>query len=116
MVTTVNPEKSVNSRVDTTSQSKQRVSSPQDRQASAPAEAISGQAEDSQVDVETARQLYQMENHRAAAGSRITTPEQAQSQLGQLLQQISDNPGQFLQSHSPRSPVALSNLLERAPV
>jgi hypothetical protein len=115
MVTPVNSDKSVNPRIDTPSQSAQRMSKNPDRQASDSTQARPGQKADAGVDVESARQRYQIENHLSSAPSRISTPEQAGDLLGRVLQQFTADPGRSLQAQSPSSPAALSNLLERAP-
>ena len=116
MVTPVNSDKSVNNRIDTPEQPGQRMSTGQDRQALASSQSQSRPAAESRVDVDTARQLYQIENHRSATTSRITTAGQASDLLGQILQQFTASPAQSLQAQSPPSPAALTNLLERAPV
>lgn len=116
MVNPVNPDKSINSRIDTASQSAQRMSTSQNRQAADTTSEQPRETQDSQVDVDSARQLYQMENHRANTASRITTPTQASNLLNQILQQFTANPAQSLQAQSSPSPSALSNFLGRAPV
>ncbi|MGD8931722.1 MAG: hypothetical protein PVI52_04070 [Chromatiales bacterium] len=116
MVTPVNSDPSVNNRVDGPGHSSQPLPTHQDRQAADSIPSRTRPTADSRVDIETARQRYQIENHRSAGGSRITTPDQANDLLGQILQQFTAHPGQSLQAQTPPSPAALSNLLERAPV
>jgi hypothetical protein len=116
MVSQVNPDNSINPRIETTSQSAQRMSPKQDRQATDTTAAHSRETEGAQVDVDNARQRYQMENHRASGASRITTPDQAGDLLGRILQQFTASPAQSLQAQTSPGPAALSNLLGRAPV
>jgi hypothetical protein len=116
MVTPVNPDKSVNHRLDAARQPGQRMSTGQDRQATDSPQPQAQPATESRLEIETARQLYQLENQRASNAPRITTPEQASVLLGEMLQQFTDNPAQSLQAQSPPSPTALRNLLERSPV
>ena len=116
MVSPVNPDKSISPRIDSPSQSPQQMSTNQGRHATDATPSQARETEDSRVDVETARQFYQMENHRATGASRITSPEQASDLLGLILQQFTANPGQSLKAQSSPNPATLSNLLERAPV
>lgn len=115
MVAPVNPDKVFNRRIDTAGQSDRQLPSTQARQTTNEAGSQSESAADGRLEVDTARQLYQMENHQAG-DARITTPEQARDLLGQILEQFSADPGLSLQAQSPRSFTALSNLLQRTPV
>jgi hypothetical protein len=116
MVAPVNPDKSISTRIDSQSQSVQQRSTTQGRQTTDSTPKRPAETEDSRVDVESARQFYQMENHRATGASRISNPDQASDLLGRILQQFTANPGQSLQAQSSPNPATLSNLLERAPV
>jgi hypothetical protein len=116
MVTAVNSDPTVNNPIDSPNHSGQRMPTTQDRQTAHSTPSLPRNTADAQVDIETARQLYQIENHRTSAGSRITTSDHANDLLGQILQQFTANPGQSLQAQTPPSPAALRNLLERAPV
>jgi hypothetical protein len=116
MVTPVNPDKTVSGRADKPLQTNQRMPTGQDHQPKDAAASHATATTETQVDVESARQLYQMENQRpAAAGSRITTQQQARTLLDQILQQFSATPDKTLQAQSPNGTAALANLLQRAP-
>lgn len=116
MVTPVNPDKSVSSFADKPLQSNQRMPTGQDHQSKDPAASRSTASSEIHVDVESARQLYQMEHQQTAAVSnRVTTPQQAKTLLDQILQQFSATPDKTLQAQAPNGTAALANLLQRAP-
>jgi hypothetical protein len=67
------------------------------------------------VDVENARQLYEMETTRSSPAAAISTPEQAHSLLQTLLQQISSTPETAAEAQLAQVTKPLANLLESAP-
>ncbi|MEJ2619002.1 MAG: ribosome maturation factor rimM [Candidatus Thiodiazotropha sp.] len=67
------------------------------------------------LDVDNARQLYQMETSRSGQADAVTTPQQARSMLDTLLQQISSSPESAAQAQMAQVSKPLANLLESAP-
>ncbi len=68
------------------------------------------------VDVDNARQLYEMETQRAqGAATQIATPEQARSVLQQILQQFSALPEQAMRSQGSGVSAQLAGVLQTAP-
>ena len=68
------------------------------------------------LEVEKARQLYEMESQKnAPSGPAIETPEQARSVLSQILDQISQAPDRAMKTQASASASPLANLLEAAP-
>jgi hypothetical protein len=117
MATPINPDKSFNNRADKPTQTQERKPLGRDHQPDDSSDPQPTQAADSKVDVETARQLYQMESQRTVTAShQITNPEQASALLDQILAQISNTPEQALRAQAPKGPAVLASLLERAPV
>ncbi len=116
MVTPVNPDKSVSSRADKSLQSNQRMPTASGHQPKDAAVSHSTSPTENQVDVESARQFYQMENQRAD-NHRFPYHDLAASQVAARSDPptIHGRPGESLQAQSPNGPAALANLLERAP-
>ncbi len=82
--------------------------SPREREGAEPAGAS--------VDVDNARQLYEMETQRAqGATTQIATSEQARSVLQQVLQQFSTTPEQAMQSQGSGVSAQLAGVLQAAP-
>ncbi|MES9833607.1 MAG: hypothetical protein ABW157_03620 [Candidatus Thiodiazotropha sp. LLP2] len=69
----------------------------------------------STVDVDNARQLYEMETARSASAESISTPQQARSLVQNLLQQISNSPESAAEAQLAQITRPLANLLESAP-
>ncbi|MEW8627572.1 MAG: hypothetical protein AB2551_17625 [Candidatus Thiodiazotropha sp.] len=67
------------------------------------------------LDVDNARQLYQMETTRSGQTDAIDSPQQARSMLDALLQQISNSPESAAQAQMAQVSKPLANLLESAP-
>ncbi len=68
------------------------------------------------VDVENARQLYEMETQRTqGAAVEIATPDQARSVLQQILQQFSAEPEQAMKSQASGVSARLAGVLQAAP-
>ncbi len=67
------------------------------------------------LDVDNARQLYQMETIRTGQSDAISSPQQARSMLDTLLQQISSSPESAAQAQMAQAAKPMANLLESAP-
>jgi hypothetical protein len=68
------------------------------------------------VEVDKARQLYEMENQSARVpGAEIKTPEAARSLLDQIIEQFSKSPEEAMKSQTSGASAPLINLLETAP-
>ncbi len=68
------------------------------------------------VEVDKARQLYELENQQSrVSGAQITTPEAARSLLDRILEQFSAMPEQAMKSQASDAAAPLANLLQTAP-
>ena len=68
------------------------------------------------VEVDKARQLYEMESQKSSAlDSAISTPDEARSLLNRILDQFGNAPEQALRSQGGNASAALANLLQTAP-
>ena len=69
-----------------------------------------------EVEVDQARQLYNLENqaNRPVAAS-VDTPEAARSLLNTVLQQLQENPDQAYRTQASSASAPLARLLEQAP-
>jgi len=68
------------------------------------------------VDVENARQRYELETQRTrGAAAEIATPDQARSVLQQILQQFSAEPEQAMKSQASGVSAQLAGVLQAAP-
>jgi hypothetical protein len=68
------------------------------------------------LDVDSARQLFQLENNKpGTVGPGIETAEQAKTLMNQVLEQFAANPRQAFNTQSVASNPLLANLLEAAP-
>ncbi|KRT57534.1 hypothetical protein [endosymbiont of Ridgeia piscesae] len=118
MVTPIHPDKSVTNPSNRQIESNRNRTAGEARHAAAASDASQPSRPDTQVDVEKARQLYEMEQSRAEQTSpRIETPQQARSTLEQILAQLKATPQQAQQALQAQGGVSeqLGNLLESAP-
>ncbi|MEN8166483.1 MAG: hypothetical protein ABFR65_03280 [Pseudomonadota bacterium] len=116
MVTPVNPDKSITPGTDRTTQSNQRLNVEQGGDQRSIAESQTAAHTESRLDVDSARQLYQLENKGSETiGPGIETHEQARTLLNQLLQQFTASPEQASKIHSGESNTLLAKLLAAAP-
>jgi phage gp37-like protein len=68
------------------------------------------------VEVDKARQLYDLENQSPrVSGAQIATPEAARSLLDRILEQFSAMPEQAMKSQASAATAPLANLLQTAP-
>jgi cytoskeletal protein RodZ len=83
---------------------------------SAPVEPKAAEPASTTVEVEGARQRYDLETQAArVSGAEISSPEAARSVLDQLLEQIGTRPEQALQAQGSGAKVPLAKLLQAAP-
>ncbi len=83
---------------------------------SAPTESKPAEPAGTTLEVEGARQLYELENQAArVSGAGITSPEAARTVLDQLLEQIGTQPEQALQAQGSGVTAPLAKLLQAAP-
>lgn len=116
MVTPVNSDKPITTGTDRPTQSNQRLNIEQGGDQRPIPESQTTAHTESRLDVDSARQLYQLENRGSETiGPGIETHEQARTTLNQLLQQFTASPEQALKIHSGESNTLLAKLLEAAP-
>jgi hypothetical protein len=117
MVSPINGDKSVAASTERTGESAKNnrsekaaiaPSTTQERQSAAPA--------GSTLEVNSARQLYDLENQASSVTStQINTPDEARSLLGQILEQFSSNPEQAMLSQGSHAEESYASLLQNAP-
>jgi acetylglutamate synthase len=83
---------------------------------SLPLEQKSAKPSGSTVEVDDARQLFDLENQASRiSGMETTTPEEARSLLDQVLEHIRNSPEEALASQGSRATSTLANLLQTNP-
>jgi len=113
MVTPVNSEKSVTLGPN---QTQTREGMTREQTHSQEGDSPTARISESDPDVASARQMYQLESHRLeTASARIDTPEQARTLLDQLLQQFSVAPEAALKAQGNGPSQWLDKLLSAAP-
>lgn len=115
MVTPVNFDKPITTDADRTTQPNPRANSESVADQSPKSATQTADAE-SRLDVENARQLYQLETNKLeTVRPEIETPEQAKTLLNRILQQFSATPEDALEIQGGGSNGLLTNLLSAAP-
>lgn len=116
MINPVNSEKNIQTTTDKSSQSHAKT---QTNPATAPSEQLQQAHAPSSnpptLEVENARQLYEMETARSESAAAITTPKQARSLLGTLVQQFASSPESAAKAQLGHITKPLANLLASAP-
>lgn len=116
MVTQVHSDKSINPILDKTTQSNPSTNTRQENGKALSTEPETRQSRELMPDVDTARQLYELENNRPETlKSTLETPEQARSLLDKIVQQMMNMPEKALQSQINGTAGHISNLLSTAP-
>ena len=116
MINPVNSDKSINNTAEKTSQS--QTSAKADPVTSGGASAQPTQNQESvrsPLDVDNARQLYELESSRSEAASTVSTPQQARSLLDTIVQQLSASPESAVKAQAANVSAPMTNLLESAP-
>ncbi|MET0051830.1 MAG: hypothetical protein ABW095_12225 [Candidatus Thiodiazotropha sp.] len=117
MINPVNSNKTVNTTADRPGTTRtQDQSSTQASQTSALSRGSEAVAE-SQVapDIESARQLYQMEHTRSSSGVTLSSSAEVRSVLDNLLQQFSENPARAASAQLANVSQPMANLLKLIP-
>lgn len=117
MVSPINSDKPIASSTERTGESAKNSRNEQAAKApSSSQEHKSTEPAGTTVEVDKARQLYELANQKSrATGTEITTPEAARSLLNQILEQISAMPEQAMKSQASHAASPLANLLQTAP-
>ncbi|MGD8909838.1 MAG: hypothetical protein PVF13_01760 [Chromatiales bacterium] len=117
MVSPINGDKSITASTERTgesaknSRSEQAAISPSTSQERKTAVTL-----DSTLEVDNARQLYDLESQPSrVSAAQINTPDEARSLLGQILEQFSNEPEQAMLSQGSRAESPLASLLQNAP-
>jgi hypothetical protein len=117
MVSPINGDKSITASTERSEESAKNNRSEQ--AATAPStsqERKSAEPAGSTLEVDSARQLYDLENQTSrVSGTEIKTPEEARSLLGQILEQFSNKPEQAMLTHGSSPAAPLASLLQTAP-
>ncbi|MDJ0805708.1 MAG: hypothetical protein QNJ78_02625 [Gammaproteobacteria bacterium] len=116
MVTPVNTDKSMAPGSERAAQSRQGSANEitEDRRADAQPQEMVNQA--SRANVDSALQMYRLENNRLGTlNAALETPEQAKALLNQIRQQMAEMPVAALQVQAGKDTAVLGNLLLSAP-
>jgi hypothetical protein len=117
MINPVNSDKTVNTSTDKPSESQSRVKTDSLAPASSSSPSSPSLASSqSTLNVENARQLFEMENARSGSATSLTTPEQARSTLNSILQKFTQEPESTAKVQLSRIAPSLANLLKHMPV
>lgn len=116
MINPVNSEKTIQTATDRSSQSSAETKSEQvGSSRESVQETQASTSSRSTVDIDNARQLYEMETSRTASAAAISTPQQARSLLDTLVQQITSSPESAAEAQLAQVTKPLANLLASAP-
>jgi hypothetical protein len=115
MVTPINAEKNMTP-VPERAQARERTASAQTTGQSKETANLATSGTESEPDMASARQLYQLESERLETpGSAIETPEQARGLLAKVLQQFSTTPENALKAQGSGPSHLFDKLLSTAP-
>jgi hypothetical protein len=116
MINPVNSDKSIQTTTDKPDQSRSNSKVDPMRAHSEPVQqaqaTVSGR---STLDVDSARQLYEMESARSESASTISTAQQARSLLDTLVEQISNSPESAAKAQLTQVSQPMANLLASSP-
>ncbi|MCU7932206.1 MAG: hypothetical protein KZQ90_15495 [Candidatus Thiodiazotropha sp. (ex Codakia rugifera)] len=116
MISPVNSDKPISTTTEQSGRSNQGKETGQATASTTTQEGKTPIADSSTLEVDNARQLFNIETHRAnATNAVISTPEQARSLLENILQQFATSPESAAKSQATKVSTALSSLLESAP-
>ena len=116
MINPVNSDKSINTTTDKPSQSQASVKTDQVTADNASAQQTQTQESGRPtLEVDSARQLFDIENNRSEATSTVTTPQQARSLLDTIVEQFGASPESAVKAQVAHVSAPLANLLESAP-
>ncbi|MCU7802856.1 MAG: hypothetical protein KZQ92_07795 [Candidatus Thiodiazotropha sp. (ex Lucinoma borealis)] len=116
MISPVNSDKPISTTTEQSGRSNRGNETDQTTVSTTTQESRTSIADSSTLEVDNARQLFNIETNRAnAANAVISTPEQARSLLENILQQFASSPESAAKSQAAKVSTTLSSLLESAP-